>query len=111
MMKRGSGTTANERGEVAAGSSGSAGGSDDGSRLRPGEVMNQRMFEDRWLRLPQLSSRHDTFLPPVPAMSDIKLHFKGEMFLHCFGLLSCTLNLFIFHVFMDSFSNFFLTFF
>ena len=80
MMKRGSGTTANERGE--AGGAGGAGGEDggDGSRLRPGEVMNQRMFEDRWLRLPQLSSRNDIFLPPVTAMSDIKLHFKEREF-------------------------------
>ena len=45
-----------------------------------GHVMDQRVFEEKWLKLPQLSSRNDTFFPPCPALGDIKLHLKERQF-------------------------------
>ena len=45
-----------------------------------GFVMDQRSFEQKWLRLPQLSSRNDTFLPPMPGIGDIKLHMMERNF-------------------------------
>ena len=43
-------------------------------------IMNKKAFEQKWLRLPQLSSRNDTFLPPIPGMGDIKMHLKARNF-------------------------------
>jgi hypothetical protein len=44
--------------------------------LEESEIMNQQMFEDKWLKLPQLSSRNHTFMPPLPPIGDIKMHLK-----------------------------------
>ena len=48
--------------------------------LRPGEVMGQEVFEGKWLRLPQLSSRNNIFQPPIPAIGDVKMHLKERQF-------------------------------
>ncbi len=42
--------------------------------------MGQEVFEGKWLRLPQLSSRNNIFQPPIPAIGDVKMHLKERQF-------------------------------